>query len=205
MTEEDWQHGHNARSVAFLLGGDSIATPDERGERIVGDTLLVLLNAWHEPVTYMLPDVDWGEEWEILVDTAGGDATRSATSSPRAGRSRLEARSLASCRRPEALRGARHRASRRARRSSMIRAAWTPTPPNILVVDDEKNIRRTLRMVLEREGYAVAEAESAEEALELLEARAGRPRRSSTSSCPAWTGSRCSPRRASCGATCRSS
>src|SRR5690349_8066156 len=41
--------------------------------------------------------------------------------------------------------------------------------PTILVVDDEKNIRRTLRMVLETEGYAVAEAESAEDALKLLE------------------------------------
>jgi len=39
----------------------------------------------------------------------------------------------------------------------------------ILVVDDEKNIRRTLRMVLETEGYAVTEAESAEDALKLLE------------------------------------
>jgi two-component system nitrogen regulation response regulator NtrX len=37
------------------------------------------------------------------------------------------------------------------------------------VVDDEKNIRRTLRMVLEAEGYEVQEAESAEEALKLLE------------------------------------
>jgi two-component system, NtrC family, nitrogen regulation response regulator NtrX len=38
----------------------------------------------------------------------------------------------------------------------------------VLVVDDEKNIRRTLRMVLEAEGYAVAEAESAEQALDVL-------------------------------------
>jgi DNA-binding NtrC family response regulator len=43
------------------------------------------------------------------------------------------------------------------------------TKPTILVVDDEKNIRRTLRMVLEPEGYTVSEAESAEEALKLLE------------------------------------
>jgi DNA-binding NtrC family response regulator len=35
----------------------------------------------------------------------------------------------------------------------------------ILVVDDEKNIRRTLRMVLEGPGYEVVEAGSAEEAL----------------------------------------
>ena len=39
----------------------------------------------------------------------------------------------------------------------------------ILVVDDEKNIRRTLRMVLEGEGFSVEEAESAERGLELLE------------------------------------
>ncbi len=45
-----------------------------------------------------------------------------------------------------------------------------PGRQTILVVDDEKNIRRTLRMVLEPEGYAVAEAESAEEALKTLEA-----------------------------------
>lgn len=36
----------------------------------------------------------------------------------------------------------------------------------ILVVDDERNIRRTLRMVLETEGYSVVEAPSGEAALE---------------------------------------
>jgi DNA-binding NtrC family response regulator len=40
----------------------------------------------------------------------------------------------------------------------------------ILVVDDEKNIRRTLRMVLEGPGYEVVEAGSAEEALSCLDA-----------------------------------
>jgi two-component system, NtrC family, nitrogen regulation response regulator NtrX len=45
-----------------------------------------------------------------------------------------------------------------------------PARPHVLVVDDEKNIRRTLRMVLETEGYAVSEAETAEEGLKILEA-----------------------------------
>src|SRR5512138_1658424 len=44
------------------------------------------------------------------------------------------------------------------------------TKPTVLVVDDEANIRRVLRMVLEPEGYAVVEAESAEKALDLLAA-----------------------------------
>jgi two-component system nitrogen regulation response regulator NtrX len=39
----------------------------------------------------------------------------------------------------------------------------------VLVVDDEKNIRRTLRMVLEGPGYEVVEAETAEQALKRLE------------------------------------
>ena len=38
----------------------------------------------------------------------------------------------------------------------------------VLVVDDERNIRRTLDMVLSGEGYRVLEAESAEKALETL-------------------------------------
>jgi DNA-binding NtrC family response regulator len=45
-----------------------------------------------------------------------------------------------------------------------------PTKPSVLVVDDEANIRRALRMVLEPEGYEVLEAESAEKALEVLSA-----------------------------------
>ena len=92
MTEEDWQKPF-ARSVGFLLGGDTIGTPDERGERIVGDTLLVLMNAWHERVTYVLPDVTWGSEWEILVDTAGASDEKRDLVAAR-GSVAVEARSL---------------------------------------------------------------------------------------------------------------
>jgi two-component system nitrogen regulation response regulator NtrX len=41
----------------------------------------------------------------------------------------------------------------------------------ILVVDDEKNIRRTLRMVLEGSGFNTLEASSAEECLDVLDSR----------------------------------
>jgi len=44
------------------------------------------------------------------------------------------------------------------------------TKQSILVVDDEPNIRRALRMVLEPEGFALLEAESAEKGLEILQA-----------------------------------
>ena len=41
-------------------------------------------------------------------------------------------------------------------------------PTTVFIVDDEKNIRRTVRMVLEGEGYTVEEAASGEEALARL-------------------------------------
>jgi two-component system, NtrC family, nitrogen regulation response regulator NtrX len=41
--------------------------------------------------------------------------------------------------------------------------------PTILVVDDERNIRRTLELVLHGDGYNVAEAGSAEDALQIIE------------------------------------
>jgi two-component system nitrogen regulation response regulator NtrX len=44
----------------------------------------------------------------------------------------------------------------------------SPAPKTVLVVDDEKNIRRTLQLVLEGEGYHVRCAETAEQALTIL-------------------------------------
>src|SRR5438270_9048097 len=41
-------------------------------------------------------------------------------------------------------------------------------PSTVFVVDDEKNIRRTVRMVLEGEAFTVEEATSGEEALARL-------------------------------------
>ena len=43
-----------------------------------------------------------------------------------------------------------------------------PTAKTVLVVDDEKNIRRTLQLVLEGEGYRVLTAETAAQALAIL-------------------------------------
>jgi two-component system nitrogen regulation response regulator NtrX len=43
-----------------------------------------------------------------------------------------------------------------------------PVAPSVLIVDDEKNIRRTLRMVLEGEGLTVHEAASIAEAQQVL-------------------------------------
>ncbi|GAO05277.1 glycogen debranching protein GlgX [Anaeromyxobacter sp. PSR-1] len=98
MTEADWAEPF-ARSVAFLLGGDAIASPDEHGERIVGDTLLVLLNAHHEPVRYVLPAVEWGRRWLVLEDTCAEPDGRHGPVEAR-GAVQVEARSLVILARP---------------------------------------------------------------------------------------------------------
>jgi pullulanase/glycogen debranching enzyme len=46
MTEEDWRDPQ-ARCIGLRLAGDAIDEVDARGERIVDDTFLLLLNAHH--------------------------------------------------------------------------------------------------------------------------------------------------------------
>src|SRR5258706_3745265 len=50
----------------------------------------------------------------------------------------------------------------------MSQAPLSPVAPTVLVVDDEKNIRLTLEMVLAGAGYGVLQAPTAEQALEVL-------------------------------------
>jgi two-component system nitrogen regulation response regulator NtrX len=52
--------------------------------------------------------------------------------------------------------------------TSASNAPASPTPRTVLVVDDEKNIRRTLQLVLEGEGYRVLGAETAGQGLAVL-------------------------------------
>ncbi len=97
MRKEDWEKPY-VRSLGFLLGGDALPTPDEEGNRIVGDTLLVLLNGHFEPITFSLPAVEWGADWEAVVDTASGQVLHGHT--PAGGKLQVAARSLVVLRRP---------------------------------------------------------------------------------------------------------
>ncbi|MBZ4330881.1 glycogen debranching protein GlgX [Corallococcus sp. AS-1-12] len=96
MGAEDWQKPF-VRSLAFLLGGDAIPTPDERGQRVSGDSLLVLLNAHHEPVTFTVPPPGEGGAWRLELYTAddkrGGEEMKP-------GKFEMAGRSLAVFRKP---------------------------------------------------------------------------------------------------------
>jgi len=74
MTPEDWQQSF-VRAIGMLLGGDAIPSLGPKGERIVGDTLLVLMNAHHEDLEFVLPLSEWGEKWGLMVDTRSADVS----------------------------------------------------------------------------------------------------------------------------------
>jgi glycogen operon protein len=99
MTDEDWNNGF-ARSLGIRLAGDAIEEVDDRGHRIVDDTLLILLNAHYEPLPFILPAHRRGVRWELLADTRAA-ARKRAPLLVRGGRPyELEARSLAVFRLP---------------------------------------------------------------------------------------------------------
>lgn len=75
MTEENWGDPM-ARCIGLRLAGDAIEEVNTRGERITDDTLLILLNAHHEPVPFILPAHRRNVRWEVLLDTRARDGQR---------------------------------------------------------------------------------------------------------------------------------
>ncbi|KJS37294.1 MAG: glycogen debranching protein [Rhodospirillaceae bacterium BRH_c57] len=70
MSDAHW-HDPNARALAMLLDGRAPATGVKRYG--ADATLLLIINAHHEVVPFVLPDVVGGREWRRLVDTAVPD------------------------------------------------------------------------------------------------------------------------------------
>lgn len=69
MTDQAWTAGF-VRCLGIRLAGDMIEEKDERGNRIVGDTLLLLFNGHHETVQFTFPAVPSDCSWQLLVDTS---------------------------------------------------------------------------------------------------------------------------------------
>ncbi len=68
MTDESW-NAPTARSLGVQLAGDAIDEVDERGHRIIDDTLLILLNADSDAVSFVLPPHQPDQYWEKFLDT----------------------------------------------------------------------------------------------------------------------------------------
>ena len=75
MTDAEW-HDAQFSALALRLAGDAISEVDSRGNRIVGDTLLMLLNAGDDVICFHLPRRGRNDPagWQVLVDSTAGEA-----------------------------------------------------------------------------------------------------------------------------------
>jgi glycogen operon protein len=69
MSDDAWNAGF-VKCLGMRLAGDLIGELDEKGRPIVGETLLVLLNAHHETIPFAMPATRAEHHWEPMVDTA---------------------------------------------------------------------------------------------------------------------------------------
>jgi glycogen operon protein len=99
MQDGDWQQ-NDARAIAVFLNGDAISEPDPRGEPVVDDSFLVLMNSNYEPVDFLLPPEEYGESWTVAVDTTSATGGASDEPHPAGDTVQLEARSTLVLTRP---------------------------------------------------------------------------------------------------------
>ncbi len=94
MTDDEWSDGL-VRSLGLLLNGQLISEMDAAGQVIRDDVLLLLLNAHHEPMNFILPGVADGPRWQRLLDTADPQDEIPPLPLPPGASYRVEARGLA--------------------------------------------------------------------------------------------------------------
>jgi isoamylase len=68
MTDENWNAEHVA-SLGLYLVGHAMADVDENGERVVGDSFLLLFNASVNSFPFVLPEPPDGFHWKRELDT----------------------------------------------------------------------------------------------------------------------------------------
>lgn len=72
MTDEEWKQS-SARCLGMALTGEGLLEYSERGEPISDDNFLLLINAHHEEIPFVLPELRSGKSWRALVDTSWHD------------------------------------------------------------------------------------------------------------------------------------
>ncbi len=68
MTPEQWSADW-MRSIALMYNGNTLDQVDEMGQPIADDSFLILLNSYHDCVTYTLPPSPRGKGWTLVMDT----------------------------------------------------------------------------------------------------------------------------------------
>ncbi|WP_378145689.1 glycogen debranching protein GlgX [Cnuibacter sp. UC19_7] len=73
MEPEEWD-APLSRSVGVFLNGQGIRARDARGQALVDENFLVYFNADDSDVTFTIPQAEYSEAWDVVIDTAGASA-----------------------------------------------------------------------------------------------------------------------------------
>src|SRR5262245_27177326 len=69
MTETEWQQEFT-RCLGVYLTGTAIERVDKRGREVKDDNFLVLCNAHHESIAFVVPELHAGSAWRLVMDTS---------------------------------------------------------------------------------------------------------------------------------------
>ena len=69
MTDEEWNQEH-ARTLGVFFSGTAVDELDERGQTVTDENFLLLMNAHHEEIPFLLPTVSSEMRWIALIDTS---------------------------------------------------------------------------------------------------------------------------------------
>ncbi|PYV89482.1 MAG: glycogen debranching enzyme GlgX [Acidobacteria bacterium] len=93
MTDVEWNQEF-ARCLGVLLSGEAVDEMDERGQPIQDDNFLLLMNAHHEQIPFVLPALLSNSGWVAILDTSCLASNCSDIFYPAAQAYPLQARSL---------------------------------------------------------------------------------------------------------------
>jgi len=79
MSEEEWRDA-SVRCLGMFLSGQGLDEMDEKGRKRGDENFLLLLNAHHEDVEFILPEFRSGTRWTAWMDTSREGGLRPAES-----------------------------------------------------------------------------------------------------------------------------
>ena len=81
MTQEDWESSW-LRCLGVYLSGQMPGEISQRGESVTGNSLLLLINSYHEPITHTIPTLLGDGPWSLVIDTRTGFNDEGKTITP---------------------------------------------------------------------------------------------------------------------------
>ncbi len=75
MSEDEWRDT-NIHCLGMFLSGQGLGETDDRGRKVSDENFLLLLNAFHEDVSFTLPVFSSGDRWISWMDTSRENGLR---------------------------------------------------------------------------------------------------------------------------------